>query len=120
MNIAIYIILGVVAGIFGGFFGLGGGAIIIPALVYLLGFTQHQAQGTTLAILVPPIGLLAALRYWQSGNVKMEVAIFICLGFFLGGWVGAHFAHQISDVTLKRLFGVFLLLISVKMILSKG
>jgi uncharacterized membrane protein YfcA len=120
MNISIYLILGLVAGIFGGFFGLGGGVIIIPALVYFLGFTQHQAQGTTLAILVPPIGLLAAMRYWQNGNVKLNVAGFICLGFFIGGWIGAHFAHQISDITLKRLFGFFLLFISIKMIFTKG
>lgn len=120
MNIAIYLIIGLVSGICGGFFGLGGGAILIPALVFFLGFTQHQAQGTTLAILVPPIGLLAAIRYWQGGNVKLDVASFICLGFFLGGWIGAHFAHQISDIILKKSFGFFLLFISIKMIFTKG
>lgn len=120
MNIIFYLILGVIAGIFGGFFGIGGGTILIPAFIYLLGFTQHQAQGTTLAAMIPPIGLLAALRYWQMGNVKLQVAIFICLGFFIGGWFGADIAHRIPDLLLKRLFGAFLLLISLRMIFAKG
>jgi len=93
--------------------------ILIPALVYLFGLTQHQAQGTTLAILVPPIGLLAALRYYYSGNVKLGMAGFICLGFFVGGLIGAHFIQGVPDPWLKRSFGVFLFLISLRMIFSK-
>lgn len=119
MDIFTYVILGIVAGICGGLFGIGGATILIPAFVYLLGFTQHQAQGTTLAIMVPPIGLLAAWRYWQSGNVKLSIALFVCIGFFLGGWLGAQFAHYITSAMLKKLFGVFLLLISIRMILGK-
>jgi uncharacterized membrane protein YfcA len=119
MSGILYIILGLVAGIFGGMFGIGGGTILIPALVYLFGLTQHQAQGTSLAILVPPIGLLAALRYYYSGNVKLGIAGLICLGFFIGGLIGANFAQGIPDPLLKRLFGVFLLFVSVNMILAK-
>lgn len=119
MNPVLYIVLGVVAGIFGGMFGIGGGTILIPAMVYLFGLTQHQAQGTTLAIMVPPIGLLAAWRYWQAGNVKLGMAGFICLGFLVGGLIGAQFVHGISDLLLKRLFGIFLLAISLNMILGK-
>ena len=119
MNTVLYVILGVVAGIFGGMFGIGGGTILIPALVYLFGLTQHQAQGTTLAIMVPPIGLLAALRYYYSGNVKLGMAGFICLGFFVGGLIGANFVQNLSDPLLKRLFGVFLLFVSINMILAK-
>jgi len=115
----LYIILGLIAGVFGGMFGIGGGTILIPALVYLFGLTQHQAQGTTLAIMVAPIGLLAALRYYYSGNVKLNMAGFICLGFFLGGLIGAHFVQDLSDPLLKRLFGIFLLIISIRMILTK-
>lgn len=115
----VYIVLGVVAGIFGGMFGIGGGTILIPALVYLFGLTQHQAQGTTLAVLVPPIGLLAALRYWQSGNVKLSMAAFICLGFFLGGYLGAHWIQNVSDPLLKKMFGVYLLFIALNMIFAK-
>ena len=119
MSYILYIILGVVAGIFGGMFGIGGGTILIPALVYLFGLTQHQAQGTTLAIMIPPIGLLAALRYYYSGNVKLGMAGFICLGFFLGGLIGANIIHNVSDPALKKLFGFYLLLISINMIFTK-
>lgn len=100
-------------------FGIGGGTILIPALVYLFGLTQHQAQGTTLAIMVPPIGLLAALRYYYSGNVKLSIAAFICLGFFIGGLIGAHLIQNVSDFNLKRLFGVYLAFIAARMILGK-
>ena len=119
MNQLLYIILGLTAGIFSGIFGIGGGTILIPALVFLFGLTQHQAQGTTLAIMVPPIGLLAAWRYWQAGNVKMSVAAFICAGFFVGGLIGAHFIQEVPDPLLKKMFGVFLLFISLRMILGK-
>jgi len=115
----LYIILGLIAGVFGGMFGIGGGTILIPALVYLFGLTQHQAQGTTLAIMVAPIGLLAALRYYYSGNVKLGMAGFICLGFFMGGLIGAHWVQGLSDLLMKRLFGVFLLIIAMRMILAK-
>lgn len=114
-----YILLGLAAGVFGGMFGIGGGSIMIPAMVYFFGLTQHQAQGTTLAIMVPPIGLLAAWRYYQSGNVKLGMAAFICAGFVIGGYLGAHFVQNIPDTILKRMFGVFLLVISLKMIFSK-
>ena len=103
MTQVLYVVLGVVAGICGGMFGIGGGAILIPALVFIFGLTQHQAQGTTLAILVPPIGLLAALRYYQSGNVKLSIAAFVCIGFFVGGLIGANIVHNFSDVLLKRM-----------------
>jgi len=119
MNPFLYVALGLGAGVCAGIFGIGGGVILIPALVFLFGLSQHQAQGTTLAILVPPIGLLAALRYYYSGNVKLNMAGFICLGFFVGGLVGAHLVHNIPGPMLKRFFGVFLLAISVKMIIGK-
>lgn len=119
MNPALYVLLGLVAGICGGIFGIGGGTVLIPALIYLFGLTQHQAQGTTLAIMVPPIGLLAALRYYYSGNVKLGMAGFICIGFFVGGLLGAHLIQGVPDLTLKRLFGVFLAFIAVRMMLGK-
>jgi uncharacterized membrane protein YfcA len=100
-------------------FGIGGGTILIPGLVYLFGLTQHQAQGTTLAVMVPPIGLLAALRYYYSGNVKLGMAGFICLGFFFGGLIGANFVQDFSDPLLRRLFGAFLFFISINMMLVK-
>ena len=119
MSQLLYVILGIIAGIFGGMFGIGGGTILIPALVFLFGLTQHQAQGTTLAAMVPPIGLLAAWKYWQAGNVKIASAAFICAGFFIGGLLGAILAQHISEPLLKKLFGVFLMLVSLTMIFGK-
>lgn len=119
MDWSLYLILGLVAGVFGGMFGIGGGTILIPALIYLFGLTQHQAQGTTLAVMVLPIGLLAALRYYWSGNVKLNIAGFICIGFFIGGLIGAHLVQNLPSLLLKRLFGIFLLLISIRMILGR-
>ena len=116
---ALYLGLGLIAGIAGGFFGIGGGTILVPILVYFFGLTQHQAQGTALAIMVPPIGLLAAARYYMAGNVKISIAIFICIGFFVGGLIGAQFAHKIPDLMLKRIFGVYLLYIAARMVLGK-
>jgi uncharacterized membrane protein YfcA len=114
-----YLILGVIAGILSGVFGIGGGTILIPALVFLFGLTQHQAQGTTLAILVPPIGLLAALRYYYAGNVKLNMAAFICIGFFFGALLGAHYIQAVPDSMLKRLFGIYLVVLGARMIFFK-
>ena len=118
-NIALYLLLGLVAGIFSGLIGIGGGVIIVPALVILFGLSQHQAQGTTLALLVPPIGFLAAWTYYQQGYVDLKIAAFICLGFFLGGLIGARLATGLSNAALERVFGIALLLISIKMIFVK-
>ena len=111
-----FLALGLAAGVFGGIFGLGGGAILIPALVNLFGFSQHKAQGTTLAIMVPPIGLLAAWKYYTNGYVDLHATPLICLGFFFGGLIGAYAVQPVSDLLLKRLFGGFLLLVAVKML----
>jgi uncharacterized membrane protein YfcA len=113
------VVIGLVTGLFGGIFGIGGATVLIPALVYLAHLTQHQAQGTALAALLPPVGLLAFLRYYSSGNVKLSLAGFICIGFFVGGLVGANLAQGIPDLTLRRLFGFYLLFIAVQMIVTK-
>ncbi len=118
-NILLYIVLGLAAGILSGLMGIGGGLIIVPVLVLLFGMSQHLAQGTTLALMVPPIGLLAAWMYYKNGFVDLKVAAFICLGFFVGGLLGAKFAADIPDIVLKRIFGVVLLLASIKMIWGK-
>jgi len=119
MNNLLLLSIGLVAGVISGLLGIGGGIIIVPALVFLLSFSQHAAQGTTLAMLVPPIGLLAAWMYYSKGFVDVKVAGLMCAGFFIGGLLGAKFAIAISDMTLTRIFGVALLCVSVKMILGK-
>jgi uncharacterized protein len=111
-----YLILGLVAGAIGGFAGIGGGVIIVPVLVIFFGMNQHLAQGTTLALMVPPVSLLAAMRYYKSGYVDLLVATIICIGFLIGSWGTASIAVNINKILLQRIFGVLLLLISVKMI----
>jgi hypothetical protein len=118
-DIVLYLLLGLVAGVLSGLIGVGGGIIIVPALVLVFGMTQHQAQGTTLALLVPPIGLLAAWTYYKQGYVDLRIATFICMGFFLGGLLGAKLATALSNPVLEKIFGIALLLISLKMIFAR-
>jgi len=113
------IVLGLVAGAFSGLIGVGGGVIIVPALIFIFGMSQHLAEGTTLALLIPPIGLLAAWTYYQEGYVDLHIAGLICLGFFFGGLLGAKVANHLSNAALERVFGVAMLLISLKMIFAK-
>lgn len=119
MSIILFLILGLTAGVFSGIIGIGGGVIIVPALVYLFGFTQHQAQGTTLALMVPPIGILAAWTYYQQGYVDIKVATFIALGFLIGGLLGAKLAVVIPNAILKKIFACVLFLIGFKMFFGK-
>jgi len=119
MSLLLYVGLGLLAGICSGFLGIGGGTIIIPVLVYFFGLTQHQAQGTTLALMVPPIGLLAALKYYYEGNVNIQIAIFVCLGFFIGGLLGAYLVTPVPEPILKKIFGLFLIGVAIRMIVSK-
>ncbi|MDD3345006.1 MAG: sulfite exporter TauE/SafE family protein [Candidatus Omnitrophica bacterium] len=120
MSQLLYIAVGVTAGVLSGMLGIGGGIILIPALIFIFGLSQLQAQGTTLALMVPPIGLLAALRYYQSGNVKLGMAGFICLGFFAGGLIGANLVQNIPEHLLRRIFAVFLFLVSLRMFFGKA
>lgn len=119
MNMFLYLLLGLVTGVFSGLIGIGGAIIIIPCLVLLFGLSQHTAQGTTLALMVPPIGLLAAWIYYKQGFVDLKIAALICLGFFIGGLAGAQLAMKIPDDVLRKVFGVILLLASLKMIFFK-
>jgi uncharacterized membrane protein YfcA len=118
-NIFLYLLLGLAAGVISGLIGIGGGTIIVPVLVFLFGLSQHEAQGTTLALLVPPIGFLAAWTYYEEGYVDLKIASLICLGFFFGGLFGAKLATRLSSIVLERVFGIALFLISLKMIFAK-
>ena len=90
-----FIVVGFVVGILSGIIGIGGGLLIVPVLVYVFGWQQHMAQGTSLAMLVPPIGILAAWKYYQAGHVNLSVAGLLCAGFFIGSFIGGTVANQI-------------------------
>jgi uncharacterized membrane protein YfcA len=118
-NIVLYLLVGLTAGLFSGLIGIGGATIMIPALVLLFGLSQHMAQGTTLAMMVPPIGIFAAWTYYKAGFVDFKIAAFLCLGFLIGGLLGAKFAIDIPGHILKKMFGIFLLIVSLRMIFFK-
>lgn len=115
------LIVGLVAGIAGGMFGIGGGAIMVPAMVLLLGMDQKFATGTSVAAQILPIGILAALVYYKNGNVSIKNAVIIALGLLIGNLFGALFANQpyISSETMKKLYGLFLLLIGSRYLFFK-
>ncbi len=113
------LVLGLCAGILAGLLGIGGGILLVPALIYLFGLSQHRAQGTTLALMVPPIGLLAAYTYYRQGFVNIKIAALVCAGFFIGGLLGAKVAVDVPDALLRKFFGVALLIMGIKMILQK-
>jgi uncharacterized protein len=113
---AIFIVVGLVCGTMAGLVGIAGGIFLIPILVYMFGFSQKLAQGTTLAVLLPPIGLGAAFLYYRSGNVNIKAAIFIAIGFFIGGFLGAGESAHLSNALLTRLFGLVTLGLSIKML----
>lgn len=119
LEISLFLILGLSVGVISGVIGIGGGVLLTPALVFLFGFTQHGAQGTTIALLVPPIGLLAAWTYYQEGDVNLKVAALICIGFFIGGLVGAKLAVNLPDLWLRKIFGLTMLALGIKMMISK-
>lgn len=114
-----YLALGLAAGALSGLIGIGGGVFIVPVLVFLFGFSQPLAQGTTLALLVPPIGLLAAWTYYKQGYVDVKAAALICAGFVLGSLLGAKLAVGLPPKALQRVFGGALLCISLKMMFAR-
>ncbi len=119
MQFVQFIILGFVAGIASGLLGIGGAIVLVPSLVYIFGWKQHLAQGTTLAMLTMPIVILGAWQYYRAGNVNIQVALLMGLGLLFGGFFGGWIANNIDTNTLRKIFGVALFLISLKMILGK-
>ena len=119
MNIFVVLgllLLGIIDGYFSGLVGIGGGVIIVPALILWFGFNEHTAQGTTLALLIPPIGILAVLSYYHKGYVDIKTAIIICIGFVIGGYLGGKMAVGLSESVLKRTFAIALIAIGAKML----
>jgi uncharacterized protein len=118
-NLVILGLIGLTAGILGGMLGIGGAIIIIPALVMVLGYSQQMAQGTTLIMMVLPVGALAAFQYYQKGFVDLKAAFILATFFFLGGYFGAKFSTQIPQEILKKMFALLLLGIAFKMWFQK-
>ncbi|MBN2379632.1 sulfite exporter TauE/SafE family protein [candidate division WOR-3 bacterium] len=123
MNVWQYILVGVVgvaSGMLSGLFGVGGGILIIPSLVLILGFNQHEAQGTSLVALLLPVGILGVIRYWKAGNVNWIAGLIIAAGLFVGAYFGAGWANKINEIWLKRAFGILLILAGIRFILTKA
>ena len=118
-TVLIILIIGVFAGTFSGFIGIGGGLIVVPCLVYFLGMEQHMAQGTSLAMMLPPIGFTAVYNYYKAGQVDFRVAAILCISFVLGSFFGSKIAIGLSADQIKKGFGVIMVLLGLKMVLWK-
>jgi uncharacterized membrane protein YfcA len=115
-TIALLLLVGLLAGMLSGLVGLGGGVIIVPALVFVLGFSQHQATGTSLGILLLPAGIFAVINYYKRGYVDMNVVLLVFAGFLVGGYLGSRISVSLPEATLKKIFGIVLLLIAGKVL----
>jgi uncharacterized membrane protein YfcA len=111
--------IGVAAGVLAGLVGVGGGIVIVPALVYFFKMDQYTAQGTSLAVLLPPSGLFAFMRYYKAGHVDVGVAVVMVIGLLLGGYFGGGWAQQISGPALRKGFAIFMALAALKMFFQK-
>jgi uncharacterized membrane protein YfcA len=117
--LVILIAIGIVTGIMAGMLGIGGAIIMIPALVYIMGMNQLTAQGTSLAVMLPPIGIIAAYNYYKAGQVNIKFAIILAVCFLVGSYFGSKLSLTLPQPLLKKIFGVLLLLVAAKMLLSK-
>jgi uncharacterized protein len=115
----ILIVIGIITGVMAGMLGIGGAIIMIPALVFLLGISQQTAQGTSLAVMLPPVGIIAAFNYYKAGHVNVKFAIILAVCFLVGSYFGSKLALNLPEAVLKKIFGVLLLLIAARMLLSK-
>jgi uncharacterized membrane protein YfcA len=118
-SVIMMIILGLITGFMAGMLGIGGGIIVIPALALILGFTQQSAQGTSLAMMLPPVGIFAVINYYKAGHVDLRVAGILALFFIIGSIFGSQLAVKIPQDTLKKIFGIFLLVVAIKMLFGK-
>ena len=119
--ITLFILLGIglFTGFLAGMLGIGGGLVVIPALVMILGMTQHEAQGTSLAMMLPPIGIIAAYNYFKAGQMDFKFGLILATAFILGSYFGSKIAIRLPEEALKKIFGAFLLLVAVKMLFWK-
>ena len=122
MSISMLLILigiGIITGVMAGMLGIGGAIIMIPALVFFMGFSQQMAQGTSLAVMLPPVGILAAYNYYKAGHVDIKFALILAGTFLIGSYFGSKYALTLPQAALKKIFGVLLLLVAAKMLFSK-
>lgn len=115
-TIIILLTIGSAAGILAGLFGVGGGVIIVPALILVLGFSEHKATGTSLAVLLPPIGIAAFLEYYRHQNVDIPAALIIAAAAIIGAWLGALMANRLSGPMLRLAFGVFVMVMGIYLV----
>ena len=115
-TIFIVILIGVAAGMMSGLVGVGGGLIVVPALVYFLGFSQHNAQGTSLGLLLLPAGILAVLQYYKQGDVDIKAVAILAVGFVAGGYYGSKLALSLPQDTVKKIFAIFMIIVAAKML----
>lgn len=117
-TILILVTIGVTAGILSGFVGVGGGVVIVPALMYTLSMSQYEAQGTSLFVLLLPVGILAVMNYWKAGNINWQFGTIIAITFVVGGFIGSKLALKISPNLVKLIFGLIMLYVSMRMIMA--
>ena len=118
-TVIIILIIGIVAGIFSGFIGIGGGLVVVPCLVFFLGMSQHNAQGTSLAMMLPPIGVMAVYNYYKAGAVDFKVAAILCVSFIAGSFFGSKIALSLSPEQVKKAFAIFIIFLGLKMVFWK-
>ena len=118
-HLIVLIVIGILSGLLAGVFGDGGAIVVIPALVFILGLSQHTAQGTSLAFMLPPVGILATWNYWKEGHVDWKIALVLSLTFVVGAYFGSQLSLNISDKSLRQMFGILMIVMAVKMIFSK-
>ena len=111
--------IGIITGVMAGMLGIGGAIIMIPALVFFMGFSQQTAQGTSLAVMLPPVGIIAAYNYYKAGEVNIKFALILAAAFLFGSYFGSKLALNLPQEALKKIFGILLLLVAAKMLFSK-
>ncbi len=114
----ILLLTGLAAGILGGFIGVGGGVIIVPALVFFLGFSQHAAQGTSLTMMLPPIAILAVMNYYKAGEVNFKYGMILAGAFVIGGYIGSKLSLKLDPEKVKFIFGIFMLFVAIRILLK--
>lgn len=120
-EVIVLICIGLAAGVFSGMFGIGGGLIMVPAMVFFMGMSHHAAQGTSLGVLVLPVAAVAAYNYYQQGALNPRFALIMAMSFMVGGYFGSKISLGIDEVLLKRLFGVLMLVMALRLIFfTKG